>query len=82
MEDAAPFPLAHDPLPGDHGAVVHLAELLGAGDPETAQEVRDVATVGTAGPGALLLGQPHHLLRDRGQGVEGGELAGREGGGG
>ncbi len=53
--------------------MVHLAQLLGAGDAQRAQEMRHVLALGAAG--ALLLGQPDLLLGDRGEGVEAGQPA-------
>ena len=70
------FLLAHDPLPGDHRAMIDLAQLVGRGDAERAHEVRHVLLVGAAGAGALLAGKPDFFLGDRGQVVEAGELAG------
>ena len=59
--------------------MVNLAQLLGAGDAERAQEVRQVERVDTTGARALLAGEPD-LLWDRRQGRKAGELAGMGGG--
>ena len=59
--------LAHEALPGDHGAVVDLAQLVGRGDRQRRHEVPHVEPVGPAGAGALLLGEPDFFFGDVGQ---------------
>lgn len=74
-----PLLLAHDPLPGDDGAMIHLAQHVGGGDAERLHEMRHIELVGAAGAGALLAGQPDLFLGDGGEGVQAGELAGSRG---
>ena len=73
--------LAYDPLPRDHRAMVHLAQLLGRRDAEGAHEVRHVLAVGAVGARAFLACKPDFFLGDRREGIEAGELAGLGGGG-
>ena len=70
------FLFALHPLPGDDGAMIDLAQLVGRGDAERAHEVPHVEPVGAAGLRALLLRQPDFFFGDGGELVERGELAG------
>jgi hypothetical protein len=76
--DAAPsVDLAHDALPGDDGAMVHLAQLLIGADRQRPHEVPHVLLVGAAGAFAFLLGKPDVFFGDVGQRRNGGNgLAG------
>ena len=63
--------LAHDALPGNHGAVVHLAQLVVGRDMQRAHEVPHVELVGAAGAFAFLLGEPDFFFGDVGERGEG-----------
>ena len=71
--------LPHDPLPGDHRAMIDLAQLLRGGNAERLHEVRHVELVGAAGARTLLAGEPDFFLRDRRQVDQVGESAGSSG---
>lgn len=73
------FFFAHNALPGDHGAMVNLAQLVGGGDAERLHEMRHVELVGPSGAGALLTGEPDFFLGDRGEVDQAGRLTGAGG---
>ena len=75
VECFAPSLFALHPLPGDDGAMMDLAQFVGAGNAERAYEMAHVEPVGTAGLWTLLLRQPHFFFGDGGELVERGELA-------
>jgi len=58
---------AHDALPGDDGAVVHLAQFVVGRDVKRAHEMLHVELVGAAGALAFLLGEPDVFLGDVGK---------------
>ena len=76
VEAVRAFLLALHPFPGDDGAMIDLAQHVGAGDAERPHEVPHVEPVGAAGLLALLLRQPDFFFGDGGELVERGELAG------
>jgi hypothetical protein len=59
--------LAHDALPGNYGAVVHLAQPVVGLDVQRPHEMLHVELVSTAGAFAFLLGEPDFLLADVGE---------------
>lgn len=64
--------LAHDALPGDHRAVVHLAQLFRRRDVQRLHEVLHVELVRTAGALAFLLGEPDFFFGNFGELCKGG----------
>ena len=70
------FVLALHPFPSDDGAMIDLAQHVGAGNSERAHEVPHVEPICAAGLLALLLRQPDFFFGDGGEQVEPAELAG------
>ena len=64
-------------LPGNHGAMVHFAELVVGADAQRLHEVLHVQFVGAARAGAFLLGEPDFFFGDVGERGDGRECAGR-----
>jgi hypothetical protein len=54
--------LAHDALPGDHGAVVHLAQLVVGLYVQRPDEMLHIELVGAPRSFAFLLGEPDLFL--------------------
>ena len=69
--------LAHDALPGNHGAVVHLAQLVVGLDMQRPHEVLHVELVGAARAFAFLLGEPDVFFGNVGERSDRREFAGR-----
>ena len=59
--------LAHDALPGNHGAVIHLAQLVVRPHMKRAHKVLHVELVSTAGAFAFLLGEPDVFFGNLGE---------------
>lgn len=69
--------LAHDALPGNHGAMVHLAQLVIGSNHERAHEMLDIELVCAAGALAFLLGEPDVFFGNVGERRDRRQCAGR-----